>query len=75
MLLSFTVTWVMVPTIPTTLTIDGYGAPAPLSAMVTDPEFENVAVPKPEGSTVSTKASLAVRTPSLTVTVMIEVPA
>src|SRR2546426_317146 len=65
--------WLIVPAIPETLIVEGYGVAAPKLGIVIAAALVNSFVPV-NSDTVSEKASLAVNTPSLTVTVIVAVP-
>jgi hypothetical protein len=73
-LLSVTVILLIVPPIPPTLMTDGYGAADPTLGMLMAAPLVNGCVPTNGGFTLTTNVSIALLVPSLTVTVMVEVP-
>ena len=73
-LFKVTVTLLTVPPIPPTLITDGYGDAAPAVGIVIALGLANGCVPTKGGLTLTTNVSIAVLVPSLTVTVIVEVP-
>ena len=64
----------MVPVSPETFIVEGYGVPEPWSGIAIDDEFVNDVTEVAWLATVRTNESLAVRVPSLTLTVTVVVP-
>ena len=72
---SVTVTVLIAPPIPETLIVDGYGVAFPTLGIVINAAFVQDCVDEGnDGFTVNTNVSMALKAPSLTVTVMVALP-